>query len=290
MAARPHLKHNLQFLVTFQGYELYSMYARAIGREQELYALLRRCVEESDWPAIAVSADYLQRVKEDIGVEESKMSRSRPACRHRRGWIARKLKPSSRRNSKSSSPASPSSRFLAGETRKKASIYCCTPLAMLRRRGYQFQLICAGPTLWGNHYGQICMQIAEELRCPVLWRRYVEDEVRTALFSQSVCVVYPSIHREPFGMVPVEAQAHGTPAIVPDLGGVADTIRANGEFGGLHFKTWNSGDLAEKIAMLFDDSALRTRLSQAGPRVAEYYSVKNLADRVLRHIGLPERP
>jgi glycosyltransferase involved in cell wall biosynthesis len=124
----------------------------------------------------------------------------------------------------------------------------------------------------------------------VLWRRFVEDEVRTALFSLSRCVVYPSIHREPFGMVPVEAQAHGTPAIVPDLGGVADTIRANGELGGLHFKTWNSGDLAEKIAALFDDAALHARLAQAGPRVAEYYSVKNLADRVLRHIGLPETP
>lgn len=290
IAARPHLGHQVKFLLTFQGYELYSMYARAIGREQDLYSLLRRCVDESDWPAIAVSADYLQRVKDDIGVDASKMVAIPPgvppATRMERDNAENILK----QKFEDYQPGLPTITFLGRRDTEKGIDLLLYAAAMLRRRGLKFQLICAGPTLWGNHYGKICMQIAEELRCPVLWRRFVEDEVRTALFSLSRCVVYPSIHREPFGMVPVEALAHGTPAIVPDLGGVADTICANGHVGGLHFKTWNSGDLADKIAMLFEDTALHARLSHAGPQVAEYYSVTNLADRVLSHIGLPAKP
>lgn len=290
IAARPHLNCPVKYLLTFQGYELYSTYARAIGREKELYALLRKCVEHSNWPAIAVSGDYLQRVKEDIGVDESKMVAIPPGVPPANRMDRAKAAAVVRSKFEEFQPDLPTITFLGRRDTEKGIDLLLYAAAMLRRRGYRFQLICAGPTLWGNHYGKICMQIAEELRCPVLWRRFVEDEVRTALFSLSHCVVYPSIHREPFGMVPVEALAHGTPAIVPDLGGVADTIRANGETAGLHFKVWDSGDLANKIAMLFDDSELYARLSQAGPRVAEYYSVKNLADRVLSHIGLPQRP
>ena len=122
-----------------------------------------------------------------------------------------------------------------------------------------------------------------------MWRRFVPNDVRTALFSLAHCIVYPSIHREPFGMVAAEVAAHGTPAIVPDYGGVASAIEANGEVAGLRFKTWDSGDLAAQSARLLDDRDLHRRLSEAGPRVAEYFSIENMADRVLDHIGLPRQ-
>jgi glycosyltransferase involved in cell wall biosynthesis len=102
--------------------------------------------------------------------------------------------------------------------------------------------------------------------------------------------VYPSIHREPFGMVAAEVAAHGTPAIVPDVGGVASAIEANGEVAGLRFRAWDSGDLADTIDRLLQDGALRAKLAEAGPRVAEHFSIEKLADRVLAHIGLPPRP
>ena len=88
------------------------------------------------------------------------------------------------------------------------------------------QIYVCGPTAFGSTYSKVCRQIAEELRMPVEWCKFVPDELRSALFAASRCVVYPSIHREPFGMVPVEAMAQGTPAIVPDTGGVAGVIRA----------------------------------------------------------------
>ncbi len=49
-------------------------------------------------------------------------------------------------------------------------------------------------------------------------------------------------------------------------------------------------DLAEQIARLLQDDKLHRRLSEAGPRVAAYYSVSNLADRVLDHMQLPREP
>jgi len=87
-------------------------------------------------------------------------------------------------------------------------------------------------------------------------------------------------------MVAVEAQAHRTPAIVPDYGGIASAIEANGFVGGLLFRAWDSADLAAQIERVLTDDALYNRLSDAGPKVAEYFSVENLADRVLSHMGL----
>ncbi|MCZ6543618.1 MAG: glycosyltransferase, partial [Planctomycetota bacterium] len=162
--------------------------------------------------------------------------------------------------------------------------------SILRRRGLEFQVAVCGPTLFGSHYAGVCVQLAEDLRCPVLWSNQVSDELRSALFFASRCVIYPSIHREPFGMVAVEAMAHGTPAIVADYGGIAGAIQAGGEIGGLHFRAWDSAHLAEQIARVLQDDDLHRHLREAGPRIAAYYSVQKLADRVLTHIGLPMMP
>ena len=67
-AARSKARRPIRYLVTFQGYELYSTFSRSIHREKELYAKLVEAVSQSDWPAIAVSDDYLARVVEDIGL------------------------------------------------------------------------------------------------------------------------------------------------------------------------------------------------------------------------------
>ena len=90
-------------------------------------------------------------------------------------------------------------------------------------------------------------------------------------------------------MVAAEVVAHGTPAVVPDYGGVASAIEANGHIAGLRFKVWDAGDLADQIGRLLDDNELHAKLCAAGPTVAEYFSIKNLGDRVLSHLGLPLR-
>ena len=289
IAARRYVP-GLKYLVTFQGYELYVKYAKGIDRERELDARLVGVVEESDWPAIAVSEDYLKRVVEDIGVPESSLRAIPPGipadftCDRE---AAVELLASHLHGFRRDVPPVT---YLGRRDTEKGIDLLLYAASILRRRGYDIQLAICGPTLFGNHYGDVCRQLAIDLRCDVLWREMVSDEIRSALFTASRCIVYPSVHREPFGMVAVEAQAHRTPAIVPDYGGIASVIEANGSVGGLRFRTWDSGDLAEQIQRVVTDDELYNRLSKAAPLVAAYFSVENLADRVLRHMNLAAGP
>ncbi len=73
-AARQRMTQPAKMLVTFQGYELYGNYARLAGLEKELYQRLRSMVDASDFPAIAVSEDYRQRVMDEIGVAGEKLT------------------------------------------------------------------------------------------------------------------------------------------------------------------------------------------------------------------------
>lgn len=285
-AARPLVTHPLRYLVTFQGYELYVSYARAMGRERELYDRLVDVVRASDWPAIAVSADYANRVTEDIGVPAEMLRAIPPGIpcdsdldRAEAPGIVKAWFPAFR-------PEAPLVTYLGRRDTEKGIDLLLYAASILRGRGVDLQLAVCGPTLFGDHYGRVCRRLAEDLRCPVMWANHVNDAVRSALFVTSRCIVYPSIHREPFGMVAVEALAHGTPAVVPDYGGIASAIEADGEVGGLRFRTWDTAHLAGQIESLLADDKLHRRLSEAGPRVAAYYSVERLADRVLAHLGV----
>ncbi|MHC4429854.1 MAG: glycosyltransferase family 4 protein [Planctomycetota bacterium] len=289
-AAVQRLRPQLRYLVTFQGYELYVNYARNRGQEQDLFARFRDLVERSGMPAVAVSEDYVTRVHEDVGVPAERLRAIPPGVPVSEPMdhdeavekVARKF-PAYRRGV-------PLVTYLGRRDTEKGIDLLLYAARILLARGVDLQVAVVGPTLFGTRYAEFCQQLAQDLRCPVLWSNKVPNELRSALFVASRCIVYPSIHREPFGMVSVEALAHGTPAVVPDHGGVAGTIEAAGETAGLRFRVWDSGDLATQIERLIREDGLHGRLAALGPRVAEFYSVANLADRVLRHLGLPPRP
>ena len=84
-------------------------------------------------------------------------------------------------------------------------------------------------------------------------------------------------------MVAAEAMSYGTPAVVPNYGGVASVVEVNGVTGGLRFDIWDSGSLADQLQRLLEDSQLWKQLSDNGPQVAKYFSIPNLADRILDH-------
>ncbi len=289
-AARAHVPHRLRYLVTFQGYELYVNFAKAIHCEQQLYERLQQTVRDSDWPAIAVSEDYLKRVVEDIGVPAESLRAIPPGIPTDFTYDRARAPDQIAAGFVEYRPGVPLVTFLGRRDAEKGIDLLLYAASILRQRGLDFQLAVCGPTLFGDHYGRVCRQLATDLRCPVMWRNQVPDELRSALFAGSRFIVYPSIHREPFGMVAVEAMAHETPAIVPDYGGIASAIEGNGAVGGLRFRTWDSAHLAEQMQRLLTDDDLHRKLSEAGPRVAAHYSVANMTDRVLAHIDVPARP
>jgi glycosyltransferase involved in cell wall biosynthesis len=276
----------LKYLVTFQGYELYVNYARGCGLEEQMYEQLRGAVADSDWPAIAVSEDYRNRVHEDVGIAMEQMVAIPPgiplpesvdragAGAHLKAYF---------NEYKADVPLIT---YVGRRDSEKGIDLLLYAATLLRQRGAEFQLAICGPTLFGSQYGQVCAQIAQNLRCPVHWAKRVPDEVLAALYSGSHCIVYPSIHREPFGMVAAETMSYGTPAVVPDYGGVAGVVEIDGLRGGIKFDVWDSGSLADALQKLLDDRDLWQELCHNGPKIAEYFSVPRLADRVMDHLGL----
>jgi glycosyltransferase involved in cell wall biosynthesis len=252
---------------------------------------LRQAVAGSDWPAIAVSRDYADRISAEVGIDRQSLAVIPPGVPVAESVDLNRAHTLVREEFEEYDPRLPLVSYIGRQDTEKGIDLLLYAARILAQGDRPLQMYVCGPTAFGSTYSRVCRQIAEELRIKVEWCKFVPDELRSALFAASRCVVYPSIHREPFGMVPVEAMAQGTPAIVPDTGGVAGVIRA-GEQGrepaGLTFRSWDSGDLASKIEQLLDDDALHGRLSAAGPRVAEYYSVQRLADRVLAHLGIAD--
>lgn len=288
VAARKALNLKLRFAVTFQGYEVYCRYARAIGLEQEFYDRIAATVRESDWPAIAVSDDYAARIVEDVGIPRKMLTAIPPGVPvetpmdREHAWDL--LGPHLRKRFSEA----PLVTFVGRQDVEKGIDLLLYAASILRRRGVSLSLAVCGATAFGKQYSRVCRQIAEELRLNVRWFEYVPDQMRSALFAVSHCVVYPSIHREPFGMAPVEAMSQGAPVLVPDWGGVASVVRADKAEGGLLFRAWDSGSLADQMERLIQDAALHRRLSAGAPKVAEHFSTPRMADRVLAHLGVAD--
>lgn len=86
------------------------------------------------------------------------------------------------------------------------------------------------------------------------------DKVR---FLQSIDVFsVPTTYHEPKGLYVLEAWANGVPVVQPRHGSFPELIEAAG--GGLLVEPDNAADLAQGLATLLDDAALRDRLGQAG--------------------------
>lgn len=286
-AVRPHVPYRLRYLVTFQGYELMATFARQIGQESVFYQRLVEAVDESDCRAITVSAAYGDRIRSEVGLSAQALviiPPGVPTADRLSGDTALELVQKAFPDFR---PEAPLISFVGRRDAEKGLDLLLYAARILKARGIDLQLAICGPTAFGTQYVEACKQIAWNLRIPVLWKDYVSDEIRSALFRTSRTVVYPSIHEEPFGMVPIESMVQGTPVVVPDTGGVAELIRFGDLQAGLHFQSWDSGDLAEQIERMLSDSRLHAQLAADGPGVAENFSIERHGERILDHLDLP---
>jgi glycosyltransferase involved in cell wall biosynthesis len=89
-------------------------------------------------------------------------------------------------------------------------------------------------------------------------------------------LVFPSEWEEPFGLVPLEAMACGTPVVATGVGG-------SGEFlvDEVNYVRFTPGDpvaLAAAVTRLAGDAELRARLVARGPATAAAFDVERLTD------------
>jgi glycosyltransferase involved in cell wall biosynthesis len=89
------------------------------------------------------------------------------------------------------------------------------------------------------------------------------DDVPAALRALDI-VVHASVEPEPFGLAIAEAMATGRPVIASRAGGAAEIAEA----GALFHSPGNASELAQVIAQLAGDAALRVSLGVAGRRAA----------------------
>lgn len=90
-----------------------------------------------------------------------------------------------------------------------------------------------------------------------------QDDLPRHLRASDV-VVFPTVAEEALGRSAVEAMACGRPVVASRIGGLPFTV-IEGETG-LLAEPGDASDLAEKLAWLLDDPALRQRLGDAGRR------------------------
>jgi glycosyltransferase involved in cell wall biosynthesis len=90
----------------------------------------------------------------------------------------------------------------------------------------------------------------------------VENRELPAFFAAADVAVQPSVNRELFGMVALEAMACGLPVITSDLPGARRVVTQAG--GGLLTRPGDVPELARTIERLVTDASLRQRLGAAG--------------------------
>ena len=70
-------------------------------------------------------------------------------------------------------------------------------------------------------------------------------------YKASKIILSPSIEPEPFGRIPIEAQASGKIVIASDSGAVKDTIKSGPKYTGFKVKPNDSKKLADQIKIIF---------------------------------------
>jgi glycosyltransferase involved in cell wall biosynthesis len=103
------------------------------------------------------------------------------------------------------------------------------------------------------------------------------DDVPAVLRALDI-VVHASVEPEPFGLAIAEAMACGRPVIVSRAGGATEIAEA----GALFHSPGNAGELAQCVAQLAGDAALRTSLGAAGRRAAlRLFAKRRLSDALV---------
>jgi glycosyltransferase involved in cell wall biosynthesis len=89
--------------------------------------------------------------------------------------------------------------------------------------------------------------------------RRSQDELG-ALYRDALALILPSVAYEVFGLVVLEAFAHGTPAVVTDAGGAGELVEA----GDAGYVYGSGAELTDALQRLAGDGTLRHELGANG--------------------------
>ncbi len=110
---------------------------------------------------------------------------------------------------------------------------------------------------------------------PVTFLPHQDPEALEQWWERARVLTLPS-WQEAFGLVLIEAMARGVPVAASRAGGIPEAVEDG--VSGLLIERGNARELAEKIAALLGDEALRARLIAGGIERARRFSLANMAD------------
>lgn len=175
-------------------------------------------------------------------------------------------------------PAGPPSVLFAGRlVREKGVLVLLQAFRRLLDRAPSAWLDIAG----SGPEGDLAQRIATEkgLSDRVVFHGWLSHNDLERLYSRAWVLAVPSVWEEPFGMVAIEAAARGVPAVVSEVGGLAEIVID--EETGFHVPPNDPDALACALLRFVGDKVLTGAMgARARLRAAEHFSMETHVDRI----------
>lgn len=166
--------------------------------------------------------------------------------------------------------------FIGRLSHDKGAIHAAEAVLTLWRQGLAVSLVLVGQV--APEFNRFYRRLGEADRLVVRPLYVLPEEEKHALLSVATMLLLPS-RTDSFGIVLLEAWAHGKPVIGANAGGIAGVI--NDGQNGLLVPFGNISALAGAIRRLLTDSSLAQTMGQAGrAKIAAQYTWSYVADRV----------
>lgn len=134
----------------------------------------------------------------------------------------------------------------------------------------RFVMAGDGP-LFGELVERACAMGLQE---HVLFAGKVTEAEAHSLFADAACFVMPSVS-EPFGLVALEAVAHGVPVVLSKQSGACEVIEH-----GFAVDFWDTERMADCIVTILRETPLARQLRSEAPRILQKLTWSSQAERV----------
>ncbi|MFZ0544629.1 MAG: glycosyltransferase [Candidatus Promineifilaceae bacterium] len=147
-------------------------------------------------------------------------------------------------------------------------------LKALARVSHPYQLLIAGQGSREEAYKALAQKLG--VADQVKFLGWVSTEEMKKLYEEVLCLVFPSIWPEPFGMVGIEAFYNSRPVIGFNVGGVSDWLHDG--WNGYLVPSQDIDQLANRIERLLEKPDLASQMGKNG------YSFANVRYRAEQHL------
>jgi len=147
--------------------------------------------------------------------------------------------------------------------------------ATLRREGFSYQLVQAGPRGW--LFDSVLAEVNRlELRDSVRFLGRVPVEDLVGLYNAATVFAYPSLY-EGFGLPVLEAMACGCPVVTSNTSSLPEVVGQAGTM----IDPLSVGDLADAIQEVLEDRVVAQDMRQRGLERASQFSWQRCAEETL---------